>query len=207
VGSRLLYVLLELPYFLAHPLEIFYLWKGGLIFHGGLVLALAVAGFLIHRHRLPWRGTLDALAVGMPAGQAIGRIGCFMAGCCYGRPAPNLPWAVTFTAPETLCPVKGPVHPTQLYEALLLAGVFAIIYKLRTRKRFDGQLTLTYFFLAGWVRFGVEFFRSPLDYRGPELFWHMPLTQVIALGLALLSGALLWWVWWVKKRPASTGSN
>src|SRR4030042_1910587 len=143
VGSRLLYVFLELPAFVAHPLKIFAIWEGGLIFHGGLVAAVAV----------------------------------------------------TFTNPETLCPLREPLHPSQLYEALLSLGVFGVVYSLRTRKRFDGQLMLTYFFLAGAVRFVVEFFRNPGDYRGPIIWADMPLTQVVALGIALVSGILLWWFW------------
>jgi phosphatidylglycerol:prolipoprotein diacylglycerol transferase len=194
VGSRLLYVLTELPTFLAHPLKIFALWEGGLIFHGGLVGAVAVAVYYMRRHAIPWRPAFDALAIGMPVGQALGRVGCFMAGCCYGAPS-SLPWAVTFTNPESLCPIKEPLHPSQLYEALLLLGVFGILYWLRTRKRFQGQLMLTYFLLAGAVRFGTEFVRNPEDYRGPIIFANMPLTQVVALGITLASGILLWWFW------------
>ncbi|OGP71063.1 MAG: prolipoprotein diacylglyceryl transferase [Deltaproteobacteria bacterium RBG_13_60_28] len=194
VGSRLLYVFLELPAFVAHPLKIFAIWEGGLIFHGGLVAAVGVAFYYIYRYSLPWRPTFDALAVGMPMGQVLGRVGCFMAGCCYGAPS-KMPWAVTFTNPETLCPLREPLHPSQLYEALLSLGVFGVVYSLRTRKRFDGQLMLTYFFLAGAVRFVVEFFRNPGDYRGPIIWADMPLTQVVALGIALVSGILLWWFW------------
>jgi phosphatidylglycerol---prolipoprotein diacylglyceryl transferase len=90
--------------------------------------------------------------------------------------------------------VSTPLHPTQLSEALLSIAVFGVVYALRHRKRFDGQVMLTYLFLASWVRFGVEFFRSPFDYRGPE-FWDLPLTQIFALCLALTSGALWWWAW------------
>lgn len=194
VGSRLLYVLTELSYFLEHPLEIFVLWKGGLIFHGGLALALAVAFYCMRRYGLPWRVTFDSLAVGMPVGQGLGRVGCFMAGCCYGKPS-DWPWAVTFTDPDTLCPIKEALHPSQLYEALLLLFAFGVIYWFRTRKRFDGQLMLIYFLLAGAIRFGVEFFRHPADYRGPILFWAMPSTQVVALGIAVLSGIMLFWFW------------
>jgi len=194
VGSRLLYVFLELPTFIAHPLKIFALWEGGLVFHGGLVMAVAVAFYYMHRHNLPWRQSFDALAVGMPVGQILGRIGCFMAGCCFGAPS-SLPWAVTFSNPESLCPIREPLHPSQLYEAGLLLGVFGIIYYLRTRKRFQGQLLLTYFFLAGLVRFLTEFVRNPVDYRGPIIWADMPLTQVVALGISLLSGALLWYFW------------
>jgi phosphatidylglycerol:prolipoprotein diacylglycerol transferase len=195
VGSRLLYVLLDLRHFLANPLKIFALWEGGLVFHGGVVLALAVVFYYLRRHNLPWRPTLDALALGMPVGQFFGRIGCFMAGCCYGSSS-NLPWAVTFTNPQTLCPIKEPVHPAQLYEAFLTLGVFGILCWLRTRKRFDGQMLLTYFTLAGLVRFVVEFFRSPLDYRGPVVWGWMPLTQLMALGLALVCGLLLLYFSW-----------
>ncbi len=194
VGSRLLYVILEYRYFLDHPLQVFVLWKGGLVFHGGLIASLAVAFYYLHRYQMPWRAAFDSLAVGMPLGQVLGRVGCFMAGCCYGSPS-DLPWAVTFTHPETLCPLREPLHPAQLYEALLLLGVFGVVYQLRTRKRFDGQVILTYFCLAGLVRFVVEFFRSPVDYRGPVLFGQFPLTQAVALGLALVCGGLLLWGW------------
>jgi phosphatidylglycerol:prolipoprotein diacylglycerol transferase len=194
VGSRVLYVLTELPTFTAHPLKIFALWEGGLIFHGGLVGAFAVAFYYMRRHAMPWRLAFDALALGMPVGQALGRVGCFMAGCCWGKPS-NLPWAVTFSNPETLCPLRVPIHPSQLYEAVLMVGVFGILYWLRTRKRFQGQLMLTYFTLAGAVRFGTEFFRSPLDYRGPILVFNWPLTQVVALGITVGCGILLWWFW------------
>jgi phosphatidylglycerol:prolipoprotein diacylglycerol transferase len=201
VGSRLLYVLLDLPQFLAHPLKIFALWEGGLVFHGGVILAFLTAFFFIRRYHLPWRLTLDSLALGMPVGQFFGRIGCFMAGCCYGAPS-HLPWAVTFTNPQTLCPVRDPLHPAQLYEAFLALGVFGILCGLRTKKSFDGQLLLTYFTLAGLVRFMVEFFRSPLDYRGPVVWGWMPLTQFVALCLFLVSGSLwLFFAWRAQKQP------
>jgi phosphatidylglycerol:prolipoprotein diacylglycerol transferase len=198
VGSRILYVLTELPTFVTNPLKIFALWEGGLIFHGGLVGAVAVAFYYMRLHAIPWRPAFDALAVGMPMGQVLGRIGCFLAGCCYGGPS-SLPWAVTFSHPETLCPVREPLHPSQLYEALMLLGVFGAISWLRTRKRFDGQLMLTYFLLAGSVRFISEFFRHPGDYRGPILAAQIPLTQAVALGIALAGGVLLWWFW--RKTP------
>ncbi|MGA9753756.1 MAG: prolipoprotein diacylglyceryl transferase [Desulfobaccales bacterium] len=190
VGSRLLYVLLELRTFAAHPLKIFALWEGGLVFHGGVILALIVAFLYIRRHQLPWRLTLDALAIGLPLGQFFGRLGCFMAGCCYGSPS-DLPWAVVFNNPNTLCPLRVPLHPAQLYEAFLALGVFGFLYWFRPRKRFAGQMILMYFCLAGLVRFVVEFFRSPVDYRGPVFFGWMPLTQLMALGLCLVSGGLL----------------
>ena len=199
VGSRLLFVLLEPGRFLSHPFKILALWEGGLDFQGGLFLALMVAVYYIYRHGWPWRPTLDALAVGAPLGQFFGRLGCFMAGCCYGKPS-DVPWAVTFTNPNTLCPLRVPVHPAQLYEGFLDLGVFMVLYWYKTRKHYSGQMLLLYLFLAGLVRFVVEFFRNPQDYRGPMFFGWMPLTQLLALGLFLVCGGLLLY-WGFESRP------
>jgi phosphatidylglycerol:prolipoprotein diacylglycerol transferase len=204
IGSRLLYVIVNLGFFIQNPLKIFAMWEGGLVFHGGLIAALLTAFFFMRRHSLPYGATFDALALGMPLGQFFGRLGCFMAGCCFGSPT-DLPWAVTFTHPETLCPVTDPLHPAQLYEAFLALGVFFVLLWLRKRKRFNGQVLLSYFCLAGLVRFSVEFFRAStaVDPRGPELLFNMPATQVGALGIAVISGAFLWWGW---RRGARTSA-
>ncbi len=199
VGSRLLFVILEPGKFLGQPLKIFALWEGGLDFQGGLFLALIVAFLYIRRHGWPWRSTLDALALGAPLGQFFGRIGCFMAGCCYGTPS-QAPWAVTFTNPESLCPLRVPLHPAQLYESFLALGVFGFLFWFRKRKQYSGQMTLLYLSLAGLVRFVVEFFRSPEDYRGPTYFGFMPLTQLLALGLFLVCAGLLLY-WGFKSKP------
>ena len=200
VGSRLLFVIVDPVPFLQNPLRIFAVWEGGLVFHGGLIAALATAFFFMRRHQMPWRPTLDSLAVGMPLGVALGRIGCFMAGCCFGKPT-DLPWAVAFTHPESLCPIQEPLHPTQLYEAILSTMVFGVVFWLRKRKRFDGQILATYFLLAGLVRFTVEFFRAStsIDPRGAEILFHMPATQVFALGLAIVSGICLCWGLWTSR--------
>jgi phosphatidylglycerol:prolipoprotein diacylglycerol transferase len=204
VGARVLEVLLNLPRYMEKPLDIVKVWDGGLAFQGGLILAFFTALIYIRRHDLPVWSTLDVLALGIPLGQSIGRIGCFMAGCCYGRPT-DLPWGVTFTHPESLGPLGVKVHPTQLYESLLILGVFAVLYYLRTRKRFEGQLLGTYFLLAGLVRFGVEFFRG--DPRGPALLAGMPVTQVTALGLALAGGVFLMFMASRRKPGAFPAKN
>lgn len=204
VGSRILFVLRNYEIFFQQPQRILALWDGGLDFFGGLLVAVPVAFFYMRRRGLPWRASFDALAVGMPLGQSLGRVGCFMAGCCWGSPT-DLPWAVRFTRPDTLCTteLRGiPLHPTQLYESLLYLLVFVVVFGVRKRKRFDGQLMLLYFFLANLARFAVEFVRSPLDERG--LVFSFPMTQVVALGIALLSGALLWWGW---RRSGTSGAN
>ncbi len=144
----------------------------------------------IYRHHMALWVTLDIMAVAMPLGQFIGRLGCFMAGCCYGKEC-HLPWAVTFNNPDTLGLVGVPVHPTQLYESFLSLGVFFFLLWLRHRQKFPGQILGSYLLLAGAVRFFVEFFRG--DDRGPVLWLGMPSTQVIALGLALAAALFLLW--------------
>jgi phosphatidylglycerol:prolipoprotein diacylglycerol transferase len=190
IGSRVLDVILKWDYFSAQPLEIFMIWKGGLAFQGGLIFGVLTMLWYIYRHQMPLWTTMDIMALAVPLGQCIGRLGCFMAGCCFGQEC-HLPWAVTFNHPDTLGPLGVPVHPTQLYESVLSLGVFGFLLWLRHRQRFPGQILGTYFLLAGAGRFLVEFFRG--DERGPVLFLGMPSTQVIALGLIVGSAILLLW--------------
>jgi phosphatidylglycerol:prolipoprotein diacylglycerol transferase len=199
VGSRLLDVVFKWEYFYDHPLEIFMLWKGGLAFQGGLILGLIAVLYYIYRHQMALWTTLDIMAVAMPLGQFIGRLGCFMAGCCFGKEC-HLPWAITFNHPDTLAPMGMSVHPTQLYESFLSLGVFFYLLWLRHRQGFPGQLLGTYLLLAGAVRFFVEFFRG--DERGPVLLLGMPSTQVIALGLILGATFFLFWRSRAAKTPA-----
>ncbi|MGQ9919736.1 MAG: prolipoprotein diacylglyceryl transferase [Desulfobacca sp.] len=200
IGSRLLHVLLAWDYFIAHPVEIFALWQGGLAFQGGLVFGLISVIYLLYRYQLPLWATLDTMALAVPLGQFIGRLGCFMAGCCYGKET-TVPWAVTFTHPETLARPGVPLHPTQLYESFLMLGVFLFLLRFRQRQQFSGQILGIYFLLAGTVRFIVEFWRG--DERGPILFWGMASTQVIALAVAL--GGLIFLLW--RARAAQTMSS
>jgi phosphatidylglycerol:prolipoprotein diacylglycerol transferase len=190
IGSRLLDVILKWDYFSAHPLEIFMLWKGGLAFQGGLIVGLLTILFYIQRHQMALWTTLDIMAVATPLGQFIGRLGCFMAGCCFGQECHHT-WAVTFNHPDTLAPMGVALHPTQLYESFLSLGVFFFLLWQRHRQRFPGQLLGTYLLLAGSVRFFVEFFRG--DERGPVLMLGMPSTQIIALGILLGAALFLFW--------------
>ena len=164
--------------------------RGGWPFKVVSFLGLLTILFYIYRHQMALWTTLDIMAVAMPLGQFIGRLGCFMAGCCYGKEC-HLPWAVTFNNPDTLAPVGVAVHPTQLYESFLSLGVFFFFLWWRHRQTFPGQILGAYLLLAGAVRFFVEFFRG--DERGPVLLLGMPSTQVIALGLIVGAAIFLFW--------------
>jgi phosphatidylglycerol:prolipoprotein diacylglycerol transferase len=163
LGSRLLFVLINYRFYLENPLNILKLWKGGLVFYGGLLGALAVGSWYIKRHQLPLWKLADILAPSIAVGQAIGRLGCFAAGCCYGKET-DVAWAVTFADPYCLAPTGISRHPTQLYSsgtALLIFFLLLIVYRFH---RFRGQVFWSYVALYSVGRFILEYFRT--DERG-----------------------------------------
>lgn len=165
VGSRLLFVLIKYEYFIENPIDIFKLWEGGLVFYGGLFLAVLALLFYFKKNALPTWKTLDVFAPSLAIGHAVGRIGCFSAGCCHGKPT-DLPWGVTFNDPNSLAITGIPLHPTQLYESVAEVGIFIYLMLLRKHKSFDGQIALTYVLLYSIARFIIEFFRGDNRARG-----------------------------------------
>jgi phosphatidylglycerol:prolipoprotein diacylglycerol transferase len=192
IGARILFILVNLDYYISNPLETVMLWKGGLVFYGGLAGGLlALLGYIRFYHLSLWH-TLDLGAIAISLGHGVGRLGCFSAGCCYGRPT-DLPWAVTFTNPRCLAvEVLGqPVHPTQLYSFFFLMGLTLFLVWLEPRKKFAGLGTAAYLILYGLFRFGVEFLRS--DPRGTLDLFGTTLTtsQWISL-VAVVAGVTLY---------------
>lgn len=188
VGSRLLYVLLNLKQYLESPLDVFKLWEGGLVFYGGLIAAVLLAAWHIRRHRLPFWQTADIFAPSLAIGHSIGRLGCFSAGCCYGCPT-NLPWAVTFTHPQSLA-IKGiPIHPTQLYESAGELAIFLLLIAYRRRRPVEGSLILAYGMLYSVLRFFTEFLRGDLE-RGFVTSW---LSVSQAVSIVVFAASLILW--------------
>lgn len=160
IGSRVFYVFVNPAPYISNPLNIFKIWEGGLVFYGGVLLVMPVFVWYVKKHGLGiWR-TADVFAPSIAIGHAFGRIGCFVAGCCYGKIAESIPWAVVFTKPECLAPTNVPLHPTQLYEAVGEAINFLILITLRKYKSFNGQLFVAYMLFYAILRFIVEFFRG-----------------------------------------------
>ncbi len=160
IGSRIYYVLFFDPaYFVKNPIEIFAVWKGGLAIHGGLVAGLLTAIWFTKKHKLSFWFFADTVTPSVILGQAIGRGACTLNGCSYGKPT-NLPWAITFTNPDAAAPLGIPLHPTQFYELILDLCIFALIFALRKKIKFNGQLFLIYAMSYGVVRFIVEGFRG-----------------------------------------------
>jgi phosphatidylglycerol---prolipoprotein diacylglyceryl transferase len=188
IGSRLLYVLMNLPYYRERPLDVFKIWQGGLVFSGGIVaVALAMAWYL-RRHELSFRKVGDLWAPSASLGQAIGRIGCFMAGCCYGKPT-DAPWGVVFDHAHSLAPPHISLHPTQLYSSMSGFVIFLILYLLQKRKRFEGQVLLWFLILHSTARLALERFRG--DERGMILGGEMSVTQLVATLILVVSVAAL----------------
>jgi phosphatidylglycerol---prolipoprotein diacylglyceryl transferase len=187
IGSRIFYVITHLEYFRESPLDAFKVWEGGLTFYGGFIMALAIAVYMIKKYRLPAYQTLDLFAPSLAVGILFGRLGCFFAGCCYGMPC-GLPWAVTFTNPQSLAELNVPLHPVQLYAAAGSAVTLMVLLYLKNRKTFNGELALVWIMLYSCSRLFEELFRGGV--RGDLVFNRYPASQVMALVLLIVAAAL-----------------
>jgi phosphatidylglycerol:prolipoprotein diacylglycerol transferase len=188
VGSRLLFVIQNPGTFTAQPLEAFKIWKGGLVFYGGFAGALVVVLVYLRVYRLPLGKVADIAALSIPIGHFVGRIGCFFAGCCYGKTCDRM-WAVTFRHPEALAPLHMPLHPTQLYESGANLMIFLVLFFSRHRKKYHGQMFLIYVVLYGVIRALIEIFRG--DFRGTSVFGILSVSQAIGISLAVIAAAML----------------
>ncbi|MCC7008655.1 MAG: prolipoprotein diacylglyceryl transferase [Acidobacteria bacterium] len=191
VGAKLMLVVVDFRYFVAQPRELLTLVRAGGVFYGGLLAALVTAIVLTRRYRLPLWTTADMFAPGIALGHVIGRLGCLLAGCCYGKPT-TVPWAITFTNPLALAnvgtPLGIPLHPTQIYEAA--AELIVLVALLATERRgrvFAGRTFWLYVLLYGVSRFVIEFFRG--DDRG--MFYGVSTSQIVSLIMVPLALVML----------------
>ncbi len=193
VGAKLLMFVFDYDNFRQNPGEAFSLatLQSGGVFFGGLVIAIGVGAWLMRRYSLPVLGTFDVFGPGLALGQAIGRLGCFAAGCCWGVKCDRR-WAVTFTSFDankiTGVPLDVSLYPTQLYEAALLGLTALIAWRQFQRPHHPGAVFGVYLILASAQRFLVEFFR---EHQQPNLAsWPISNAQLIAIGLAV-TGTIL----------------
>jgi len=195
LGAKLLMFVFDFNLYWQHPEEIFTMatLQAAGVFQGGLVLATAFAFWFMHRHRMPLLLTADAFAPGVAIGHAIGRLGCFAAGCCWGDVC-DRPWAVTFRNPDAYrlvgVPLNLPLHPTQLYEAVAELLLFAFLWWRSKNPHRPGEILGLYLVISSIARFIIEFYRNhqqALPFGGP-----FSLTQWIALILILPGLYLVW---------------
>lgn len=179
VGARIFYILFyDLHYTLEHPLELLKLRQTGLVYYGGLIFAVGAGLAYCKWKKAPLLLMLDVGAPSIAIGQAIGRIGCFMSGCCYGKPT-WMPWAVKFPQLEYLR------HPTQLYESIVVFAIFIALMWFRKNKTRNGQVALLYALLYAPARFTIEFFRGD----NPQVLFGMTISQVVSV--LIFAGAVL----------------
>ncbi len=162
IGARLLYVVVEWKWFLEHPFNTLFS-RSGFVFYGGIITGFVVFCILNRRYEWDFRRIADIVGGYIPLGHAIGRLGCFSYGCCYGKPTTS--WVGILFPPSSPAGMVGePVIPTQLISSFFLFLIFIVLTLFKKHKRFDGQIMLLYFILYGVFRFIIEFFRG--DPRG-----------------------------------------
>ncbi|MBC7371896.1 MAG: prolipoprotein diacylglyceryl transferase, partial [Bdellovibrionaceae bacterium] len=179
IGARLFHVFYENPeYYRESPEKIVYLWDGGFVFYGGALLAFFFGAVYLYLFKVDERGKyFDAFAPVLAFTYGAGRIGCFLAGCCYGKSC-DLPWSVDGR------------HPTQLYATFWEFGVLLLLLGLEKRGQLKktGNLFLLWVVLHTIGRLGMESFRE--DFRGERVFG-LSISTVISLALLIISSALL----------------
>jgi phosphatidylglycerol:prolipoprotein diacylglycerol transferase len=191
IGSRILFVLINFDVYRQHPMKIFKIWEGGLVFYGGLVLAVIVAFWYMKWHRLPIWKVADLISPLIALGLFFGRTGCFLAGCCYGKET-SLPWGVVFKNPDSLARLNVPLHPTQLYDAANGLAIFFFLNWMERRKTFDGQIFWLFLLLYSITRFFIEIFRG--DPRGFLFGDLLSTSQGVGILLAILSIFMLFYM-------------
>ena len=191
VGAKLTMFLFDWRLYAANPSDLFSLAtiQAAGVYQGGLILAIITAVWYMRSAQLPGLLTMDVFAPGVALGHAIGRMGCFAAGCCWGREC-DLPWAVTFTNPEanelTGVPLNVPLHPTQLYESGTELLIFGFLWWYFHRAHRTGTVIGWYLILYSVARFAVEFLR----HHDQALIAGFSLTQWISLA-TLGAGVIL----------------
>jgi phosphatidylglycerol---prolipoprotein diacylglyceryl transferase len=188
IGAKLLLVVTDYRSFFDNPRALVDLVRSGGVFYGGLIVAVTVALLYIRRVGLPLWTTCDVFAPGIALGHVVGRLGCFFAGCCWGKPT-TVPWAITFTSPYAAAnvgtPLNIPLHPTQLYEAGAEAVILIVLLATESRgRRFAGRPIWLDMQMYAVSRYIIEIFRG--DPRGTVfMFSTSQFISVILIPLAL----------------------
>ena len=188
VGSRLAYVAANWSYYRVNLLEIVRIDQGGLIFYGGFLLACAALVIFARRHRVPVWHMADFAIPALAIGHALGRMGCFLNGCCYGRPAGDAFCGIAYPPicePGKLFP-DVPLYPVQLIESACLLALWLVLVWAYPRRRKDGAVFALYLVLYPPIRFALEYLRG--DER--QSWLALDVAQVTSIGL-FLAGILL----------------
>lgn len=187
IGARAFYVVSDLSFYLRNPLEIIMLQHGGLAWFGGVIFGSLAAIIFIKKNKLGLFRTLDLLVPFLALGQAIGRIGCLLNGCCFGRVSTL---GIYFKVFDQV------LIPTQLYSSLLLLFIFFVLRFMQDRKHLPGQILCAYLFLYSIKRFFIEYFRND----SPRLFYGLTIFQLLSLAMFVVSLLILIKITYDKKK-------
>lgn len=198
VGAKLFLVMQDWRFYVRYPGDLLsadFLESGG-IFYGGLIIALLVLIWYVRRHRLSWLAVGDAVVPGLALGHGIGRMGCYSAGCCWGK-ASAIPWfSTTFTKPYAHAtvgvPLNTPLYPTELMMAAAGIVIFLLLWRKVGRRQYVGELTAFYLFVYGAWRYAIDFFR----YYSPQAqLFHGLMTDAQLTSLCMMVLAIGIWIW------------
>lgn len=181
-GARLVFCLMNLGYYISNPLEILNLTRGGLVWYGAFLSGILTAVWFVKKHNINFWDGADLLAPFIALAQSFGRIGCFLNGCCYGSPAPQWYMISVVFPDESLLR-----HPVQIYEAAALLILFVILRRWQERRRFKGEIFLSYTVFYSVIRFALEFFRGD----NPRIFINLTIGQLVSMGIFIVSLAML----------------
>ncbi|MBN1271771.1 MAG: prolipoprotein diacylglyceryl transferase [Candidatus Aminicenantes bacterium] len=163
VGAKLILFIGNFSYYIKNPKDLFSLARSGGVFQGGLAFGIIFALWYFRKHKLPTWKIADIIGPALALGHGFGRIGCFLAGCCYGRSC-TVPWGVTFKSVQahniTGIPINTLLHATQLYESILNFLNFFVLFFILRRKKFEGQVFSFYVINYSVLRFFVEYYRG-----------------------------------------------
>lgn len=191
IGGKVFLFFEEPSYYISQPMKL--ISGKGFVFYGSFLFAIPTMVWFFRKQKLPLYKMLDVMAITTCLVHMFGRLGCFLAGCCYGVPTAGL-FGVVFTDPACSAePLGTPLHPTQLYEAGFILIVMLFLLYLRDRRSFYGQLFLTYMILYALGRFVIEYFRGDIA-RGFIIEDYLSHSQFVALLIAVVVGAVyvLW---------------
>ncbi len=188
IGAKLLYLIENLGFIFQNPKVIIIFLKGGLSTTGALLGALLAIVIIFRKRKLDGFLWADMCAPSVALGQAVGKVGCLMAGCCYGIPT-DLPWGIVFTKSH-IAPSGIPLHPTQIYQIILNLLIFGFLFLRRKRVNFNGELILSYVFLYTVSKSVVGLFRARVP---KEIFgFEMSISQIVNL-TAVIAAAILYY--------------
>lgn len=200
-GARLLFVIPHWEMYASNPLAAFKFWEGGIVFLGAPLAVVPIGLWYCRKYKLNALNLFDAAAAGIAWGHATGRVGCIFAGCCHGKPTGG-DWGFVFNGGLVSESLWGiPLHPTQLYEILALAVLGVFLWRVFHRRRFVGQVTLTYFMSYAVIRSVIEVFRGDLV-RGFVVDGWLSTSQFISILMFGLAAA----VYFYKSRRREPGA-